>query len=79
MMVPLKVSMLSEKIAIVYLDVSNKYIMPAQRYVCIGHHTISILQQSHRYRSVGSMMEFTDDTSEKGRAALRGRLLYFPF
>ncbi|KAI0804789.1 hypothetical protein BC629DRAFT_1591020 [Irpex lacteus] len=55
MMVPLKVSMLSEKIATVYLDVSNRYIMPAQR-------------------SVGGMMEFTDDTSEKGRAALKASL-----
>lgn len=33
MMLPLKVSMLSEKIATVYLEVSDKYILPAQRYV----------------------------------------------
>ncbi|KAI0086014.1 hypothetical protein BDY19DRAFT_895518 [Irpex rosettiformis] len=55
MMLPLKVSMLSEKIATVYLSVSDKYIMPAQR-------------------SVGGMMEFSDDTSEKGRAALKASL-----
>ncbi|KAI0804724.1 hypothetical protein BC629DRAFT_1590958 [Irpex lacteus] len=55
MMVPLKVSMLSEKIATVYLEVSNRYILPAQR-------------------SVGGMMEFSDDTSEKGKAALKASL-----
>ncbi|KAK7694431.1 hypothetical protein QCA50_001617 [Cerrena zonata] len=55
MMLPLKVSMLSEKIATVYLEVSSKYIMPAQR-------------------SVGGMMEFSDDTSKEGREALRASL-----
>ncbi|KAI0683167.1 hypothetical protein BC835DRAFT_1473001 [Cytidiella melzeri] len=55
MMVPLKVSMLSEKIATVYLEVSNNYILPAQR-------------------SIGSMLEFTDDTSEAGRAKLKASL-----
>ncbi|KAI0804810.1 hypothetical protein BC629DRAFT_1580916 [Irpex lacteus] len=49
MMLPLKVSMLSEKIATVYLEVSDRYIMPAQR-------------------------QFSDDTSEKGRAALKASL-----
>ena len=34
MMLPLKVSMLSEKISTVYLEVSDKYILPAQRYGC---------------------------------------------
>lgn len=37
MMVPLKVSMLSEKIATVYLEVSDKHIMPAQR--CVSYVT----------------------------------------
>ncbi|KAI0701082.1 hypothetical protein BC835DRAFT_1265443, partial [Cytidiella melzeri] len=55
MMVPLKVSMLSEKIATVYLNVSTNYILPAQR-------------------SVGSMLEFTEDTSEAGRAKLKASL-----
>ncbi|KAI0701085.1 hypothetical protein BC835DRAFT_1442546 [Cytidiella melzeri] len=55
MMVPFKVSMLSEKIATVYLDVSTNYILPAQR-------------------SVGSMIEFTEDTSDTGRAKLRASL-----
>lgn len=33
MMVPLKVSVLSEKIASAYLDVSTSFILPAQEYV----------------------------------------------
>lgn len=35
MMVPLKVSVLSMKIATIYLEVSDGYIMPAQKYSTI--------------------------------------------
>ncbi|KAK7444518.1 hypothetical protein VKT23_015196 [Stygiomarasmius scandens] len=55
MMLPIRVSMLSEKIATTYLTVSDRYILPAQR-------------------SVGNMMQFSDDTSEQGRAALKAKL-----
>ncbi|KAF8647344.1 hypothetical protein AX16_006806 [Volvariella volvacea WC 439] len=55
MMLPLRVSMLSEKIATTYLTVSELYILPAQR-------------------SVGNMMQFSEDTSEQGKAALRAKL-----
>ncbi|KAK7054715.1 hypothetical protein VNI00_003178 [Paramarasmius palmivorus] len=55
MMLPLRVSMLAEKISTTYLTVSDRYILPAQR-------------------SVGGMMQFSDDTSEQGRAALRAKL-----
>ncbi|KAK7016404.1 hypothetical protein VNI00_018913 [Paramarasmius palmivorus] len=55
MMLPLRVSMLSQKIAATYLDVSANYILPAQR-------------------NVGSMMQFSTDTSDAAKAALKGRL-----
>ncbi|KAL0572737.1 hypothetical protein V5O48_009237 [Marasmius crinis-equi] len=55
MMLPLRVGMLSERIATTYLSVSEKYIMPAQR-------------------KVGTMMQFSDDTSEAGKKALRAKL-----
>ncbi|KAK7054713.1 hypothetical protein VNI00_003176 [Paramarasmius palmivorus] len=55
MMLPLRVSMLSTKIAGTYLEVSNLYILPAQR-------------------SVGSMMQFSSDTSDQGKAALQAKL-----
>lgn len=51
MMVPLKVCTLTEQIAITYLAVSDKYIMPAQR-------------------KVGTMMEFSKDSSEEGKKNL---------
>lgn len=75
MMLPLKVSMLSEKIATVYLEVSNKYIMPAQRCVPASPNSNGKTNVDRIFRSVGGMMEFSDDTSEAGRAALKGMLL----
>jgi hypothetical protein len=70
-MVPLKVSMLSEKISTVYLEVSNKFILPAQR------HVQDVFSQDFETnfdcRSVGGMMEFSDDTSEEGRKKLQGK------
>jgi hypothetical protein len=70
-MVPLKVSMLSEKISTVYLEVSNKFIMPAQRYVQDAFP--QGFETDFDCRSVGSMMEFSDDTSEEGRKKLQGK------
>jgi hypothetical protein len=71
MMLPLKVSMLSEKIAVVYLEVSEKYIMPAQRFVfdtLTLQHSLIIFG----HRRVGGMMKFSNDTTEEGRAKLKG-------
>ncbi|KAK7054727.1 hypothetical protein VNI00_003190 [Paramarasmius palmivorus] len=55
MMVPLRVGILSQKVAATYLDVSTRYILPAQR-------------------NVGSMMQFSTDSSDAAKAALKANL-----
>ncbi|KAI0086008.1 hypothetical protein BDY19DRAFT_908542 [Irpex rosettiformis] len=55
-MLPLKISILFEKIATVYLDVSNKFIIPAQRYYALR-------------RGVGRVIKYNGDTSKKGKEA----------
>lgn len=76
MMLPLKVSMLSEKISTTYLEVSNKYILPAQRCVKLILRPMSYSSSRRVNRAVGGMMQFSEDTSPEGRAKLQGSLCH---
>lgn len=64
-MVPLKVSVLAMKIATTYLEVSDGYIMPAQR---CAMSLFRILHIEHCVRMVGKMLDFNTDKTPEGKA-----------
>lgn len=67
MMIPLKVSMLAERISRTYLRVSDLYIMPAQRFESLVFVLLALIDGATLVREVGHLLQFQEDRSEEGK------------